>query len=84
MNSPLSPSRSTAAPESPVDGARATCPSCHTSDASLTNERLQAGVSWLCVRCGQRWDARRLETVAAYAAWAAEHDSAGQRTAADL
>ena len=47
----------------------ATCPSCHTSDATLTNEALTAGASWQCARCGQRWTAARLATVAAYATW---------------
>ena len=28
-----------------------------------------AGCDWLCVRCGQRWDAGRLRSVRAYAAW---------------
>lgn len=53
----------------------ATCPLCHTSHASLTQETLQARGDWRCVRCGQQWDARRLETVAAYATWVAKHES---------
>jgi predicted CXXCH cytochrome family protein len=53
-------------PLQPVD-----CPNCHTPHASLTDEALHARDSWVCVRCGQRWDAHRLETVAAYAAWVA-------------
>ena len=49
------------------------CPFCHTPHASSTDEALLAGDSWLCARCGQRWDAHRLETVLAYDAWAADH-----------
>jgi transcription elongation factor Elf1 len=51
-----------------------TCPLCHTTDSSLRTDALAAGGSWSCTRCGQRWNARRLATVAAYAAWALEHD----------
>lgn len=48
-----------------------TCPMCHTP-ASLTQSAVDAGADWRCVTCGQRWDATRLSTVAAYAAWVAE------------
>jgi len=58
----------------------ATCPLCHTS-ATLTQSALEAGGDWRCVRCGQHWDARRLATVAAYAAWSADHDRVGRRGA---
>lgn len=58
--------------------ARATCPMCHTS-ATLSLSALEAGGDWRCVRCGQRWDARRLATVAAYAAWTVDHDRAGRQ-----
>jgi transcription elongation factor Elf1 len=51
----------------------ATCPSCHTVDSRVTSLAVSAGADWLCGRCGQRWGSRRLETVAAYAAWLAEH-----------
>ena len=47
------------------------CPLCHTSHPSLTHEALESGIDWPCARCGQRWDARRLAAVAAYAEWAA-------------
>ena len=47
----------------------ATCPMCHTVDATLTNASLAAGEHWRCGRCGQMWDQKRLATVAAYAAW---------------
>ena len=50
------------------------CPGCHTPHTSVTDEALQARDYWVCARCGQRWDAHRLETVAAYAAWVAEHE----------
>jgi hypothetical protein len=49
---------------------RAVCPSCGTQDPSMTNEALSTGADWTCSRCGSRWDALRLATVAAYAAWA--------------
>jgi hypothetical protein len=45
--------------------------------ATLSQSALEAGGEWRCVRCGQRWDAARLEAVAAYTAWAADHDRAG-------
>jgi transcription elongation factor Elf1 len=54
---------------------RATCPLCHTTDASLTADALEAGGTWRCVRCGQRWDADRLAAVAAYSAWVVERDT---------
>ena len=50
---------------------RAVCPGCHTPHPSLTREGLTAGVTWRCVRCGERCDARRLATEAAYEAWIA-------------
>jgi transposase len=46
----------------------AVCPLCHTAETSISNAALTAGASWRCERCGQRWDAHRLETAAAYAA----------------
>jgi predicted CXXCH cytochrome family protein len=58
----------------PVVQRTATCLLCHTRELSLSNDALAAGGGWLCRRCGQRWDARRLSTVAAYAAWARERD----------
>ena len=51
----------------------ALCPMCHTTHPSLTEDLLEAGCDWLCVRCGQRWDAARLQTVRAYAEWTREH-----------
>jgi hypothetical protein len=56
----------------------ATCPMCHTS-ATLAQSALEAGGDWWCVRCGQRWDAARLGAVAAYAAWAVDHDRVAGR-----
>ena len=58
----------------PVVRRHATCLLCHTTELSLSNDALAAGGGWRCRRCGQRWDARRLSTVAAYAAWARERD----------
>lgn len=52
----------------------ATCPLCHTTDVSLTDAALAAGGRWRCLRCGQPWDAAGLTRVAAYSAWALEHD----------
>lgn len=45
-----------------------TCPLCHTVEASISGAALAEGASWRCVRCGQRWDAERLATAAAYTA----------------
>ena len=50
----------------------AMCPSCHTQDLSMTNLAVSAGADWQCSRCGSRWDAARLATVAAYAVWVSE------------
>lgn len=61
---------------------RAACPGCHTPHPSLTQEGLGRGVGWQCVRCGERWDARRLAAVAAYAAWVAERDAVATAGAA--
>jgi hypothetical protein len=47
----------------------ATCPLCHTADATMTSAAVAAGADWHCVRCGQRWDAGRLAAVAACAVW---------------
>jgi len=70
-----SPHVAVALAEAPPDTAQhPVCPSCHTVHVSAMVEALQAEESWQCVRCGQRWNARRLETAATYAAWAAEHD----------
>jgi predicted Zn finger-like uncharacterized protein len=51
-----------------ADSGRAACPLCHTPHASLSDDAVNAGEEWRCTRCGQRWDARRLASVAAYAA----------------
>ena len=56
-----------------------TCPMCHTP-ASLTQSDLDAGGGWRCSRCGQRWSAMRLSTVAAYAAAFAERADVGAAT----
>lgn len=54
----------------------AICPLCHTTDAIATMSAIDAGGSWRCGICHQNWSARRLATVAAYAAWSREHDGA--------
>lgn len=65
--------------ESVPDGARlVSCPLCHTTDPSLTRDAVEAGGDWRCTRCGQRWDARRLATVAAYAAWVVAQDTSAR------
>jgi hypothetical protein len=51
------------------------CPLCHTTHPSLTRDAVETGGDWRCTRCGQRWDARRLATVAAYAAWVIAQDT---------
>lgn len=53
----------------------ATCPSCHTVAPDMTTAALAAGADWPCLRCGQRWDARRLANVAAYAVWLADRNA---------
>lgn len=57
-------------------GPYATCPLCHTPDAALTEEALAAGAEWCCATCAAQWDTVRLSKVAAYRAWAVEHDRA--------
>jgi hypothetical protein len=56
----------------------ASCPSCHSVHPSLRLDALEAGASWQCVRCGQRWNAERLARVAAYETWVAERSAAPQ------
>ena len=56
--------------------AQTTCPFCHTARALLSTGAGEAPGDWRCGRCGQRWDASRLATVAVYARWALEHDKA--------
>jgi hypothetical protein len=36
----------------------------------MTASALATGAYWLCIRCGQVWDANRLATRAAYTAYA--------------
>ena len=47
----------------------ATCPSCRTTDATMTKDAVGKGVDRRCARCGETWSATRLATVAAYATW---------------
>jgi predicted Zn finger-like uncharacterized protein len=56
----------------------ALCPMCHTS-ANVTQAAIEAGGDWRCVRCGQRWDAARLATVAAYAEWVDDRERSAMR-----
>jgi predicted Zn finger-like uncharacterized protein len=60
-----------AATASPSVTPPATCPLCHTVDA-ITAAALAGGGGWHCTTCGQRWDAARLETVAAYGRYVAD------------
>jgi hypothetical protein len=56
--------------ETPPEASRlASCPLCYTTQPSLSQDAVASGADWRCARCGQRWDARRLATVTAYAAW---------------
>ena len=57
------------------------CPMCHTS-ARVTQDAIEAGVDWRCIRCGQHWDGARLAKVAAYAEWAGEHARTAMRNRA--
>lgn len=55
----------------------ATCPLCHTVDATLTEDALADGGHWQCTVCSQSWTAARLATAKAYADWEAHgHASA--------
>ena len=47
----------------------ATCPLCRTTHTTMTNDAVGKDADWQCARCGQKWSATRLATVAAYAAW---------------
>ena len=74
------------APDDPgpdVDAApprTVSCPMCHMVHPSLTPASVAAGEDWRCSRCGQRWDAERLATVAAYADWMREHERVAPAT----
>jgi len=56
--------------------AQTTCPYCHTAFPLMSGGASEAPGDWRCLRCGQRWDAGRLATVAAYASWALEREKA--------
>jgi hypothetical protein len=51
------------------------CPLCHMAEATMADDVIEKSAGWQCTRCGQRWDATRLATVGAYAAWVVEHDA---------
>jgi len=66
------------------------CPNCHTPHSSPADDALLARDSWVCVRCGQHWNAERLTAVARYAdrtlvlhsgraGWAAPDKRVGER-----
>lgn len=63
------PSMSTLPAIAPELVGFATCPSCRTTHATMTNEAVGNGADCQCARCGQKWSATRLATVVAYAAW---------------
>ncbi len=67
------PSLNTPSVPAPELVGLAMCPSCHTHDLSMTTLAVSAGADWRCSRCGSRWDAVRLATVAAYAMWVSAH-----------
>jgi hypothetical protein len=72
MTGSLSATRVTRMLDGEPDGLSAvTCPLCQTTHSSLTHDALEAGASWCCARCGQRWSALRLLAVSGYAAWVA-------------
>jgi ribosomal protein L37AE/L43A len=71
--SPSAPHVTTMLDVEPEGSASVTCPLCQRTHPSLTHEALEAGASWLCARCGQRWNAPRLRAVNGYAAWVARH-----------
>jgi len=72
----LNPHAATALVDDAVIQRHRTCPLCYTTNASLSNNALAAGGGWRCARCGQRWDARRLAVIAAFAAWRVEPGTA--------
>ena len=79
------PRVATALREPALDPLRlATCPLCHSKRVASTQEPLETDEDWRCARCGQRWDAPRLATVAAYAEWAAGRESARDAGAASF
>lgn len=50
-----------------------TCPLCHTAHQVGAADTPPVGAAWVCTRCGQTWSAARIDTVAAYMRFAAEH-----------
>ena len=71
MTSPSTTHVTTMVDVAPDEYSSSTCPLCHTTHSSLTREAVDAGASWICGRCGQRWNALRLLAVNSYAAWVA-------------
>jgi hypothetical protein len=50
----------------------ASCPLCHTVADGVSSADIASGTAWRCVICDLRWDAARLDTVAAYARYVDE------------
>ena len=48
------------------------CPLCRTAFPTGSAETMASGANVVCSRCDVRWDAARLETVAAYARYVAD------------
>jgi hypothetical protein len=53
----------------------AACPLCRTAYPPGSEAALARGGSLVCSTCEVRWDAARLETVAAYARYVAEREA---------
>ena len=52
--------------QTPFDDVTPRCPLCHTATTAVTAHTLHEGAYWRCERCGQMWDAIRLQTAANY------------------
>lgn len=56
------------------------CPLCHTGTVAVTAQTLSEGAYWRCERCGQMWDAIRLQTAADYSRYAEDAPPAARAT----
>ena len=70
---PFKPSTSEPVASTAALAGLATCPGCHTVEPGLTMEAVNAGATWQCARCTQRWNASRLDRVGAYMLWLSKH-----------
>ena len=61
-------------------GGLATCPKCHSVDATVTTAAVRDGAGWRCARCTQYWDRARLAAVAAYSKWLDTHEAVASPT----